>query len=174
MASWANKPGFSLEVVAGHRVGVVVEAEWMHIDLCSCIWTVPARKNKEDSERMKSGRQYALRLPRPLMVKLRAVKAMNANARYVFESPTTTGHISPNALLKIFKRYDPSLTNHGFRNAIKEFCRRAEPPVPDHIADAFCDHSLRGLDASSRRTNTFDERGELAARLFYFVAAAAE
>jgi hypothetical protein len=82
---------------------------------------------------------------------------------------TTKGHVSANALFKVLKRFDPELTNHGFRNAIKEFCRKAEPPVPDHIADAFCDHSLKGLDASYRRMDTSKERADLSARLYDFV-----
>lgn len=69
----------------------------------------------------------------------------------------------------MLKRFDPNLTNHGFRNANKEFCPKAEPPVPDHIADAFCHRSLTGFDASYRRMDTSKERAELAARLYEFV-----
>jgi hypothetical protein len=78
-------------------------------------------------------------------------------------------HVTTNALLKVLKRFDSGLTSHGFRNAIKEFCRKANPPVPDHIADAFCDHSLKGLDASYRRSDTSSERAALADRLYGFV-----
>ena len=87
----------------------------------------------------------------------------------MFESPTTTGPISSNAILKTLKRFDPDLTAHGFRNAIKGWCRKANPPVPDHIADAFCDHSLVGLDTAYRREDTSAERATLASRLYEFV-----
>lgn len=170
-ASLSTKLAILVAMVTAHRVGVVVEARWDHIDPDTGVWTVPARKSKEDAGHMKSGREYSLRLPVRLLDQLVALKAANTSAEFVFESPTTRGHVSPNALLKILKRYDTRLTNHGFRNAIKEYCRRAAPPVPDHIADAFCDHGLKGLDASYRRMDTFEERGDLAARLYSFVSA---
>ena len=156
-------------MVTGHRIGVVVHAKWKHIDFETGTWTIPARKNKMEKGRMKSGREYSLRLPDGLLARL---KALNTRNEYIFESPTTKGNVSANALLKVLKRFDPELTNHGFRNAIKEFCRKAEPPVADHIADAFCDHSLKGLDASYRRMDTSKERAELAVRLYDFVVGA--
>lgn len=119
---------------------------------------------------MKSGREYSLRLPDDLLTRLRG---MNERNEFIFESPATKGHVSANALLKVLKRFDPGLTNHGFRSAIKEFCRKTDPPVPDHIADAFCDHSLKGLYASYRRMDTSEERAELAARLYDFVVGGA-
>lgn len=156
-------------MVTGHRIGVVVQAKWEHIDFENGTWTIPARVNKQEAGRMKSGREYTLRLPDELLARL---KALNERNEYVFESPTTKGNVSANALLKVLKRFDPELTNHGFRNAIKEFCRKAEPPVPDHIADAFCDHALKGLDASYRRMDTSKERAELSGRLYDFVVGA--
>lgn len=123
---------------------------------------------------MKSGQEYALRLPDGLLAHLVALRSDNPTTEFIFESPTTRGHVSPNALLKVLKRYDTSLTNHGFRNAIKEYCRRVTPPVPDHIADAYCDHSLKGLDASRRRVDTSAERDTLADRLYGFVTADGE
>lgn len=155
-------------MTTGHRIGVIVNAEWQHIDEASGVWTVPARTDRATPGRMKSGREYALRLPKPLLDRLTSQRSDTAQ-RYVFESPATTGPISPNAILKTLKRFDGELTAHGFRNAIKGWCRSAEPPVPDHIADAFCDHSLRGLDAAYRRGDTSAERAALAARLYDFV-----
>lgn len=151
-----------------HRIGVIVNAEWAHIDLETGIWTVPARKDKSTVGRMKSGRAYALKLPQPLLDLLLVLK-QNPKQRYVFESPSTTGPISPNAILKLLKTFEPSLTTHGFRNSIKVWCRNAIPAIPDYVADAFCDHSLRGLDASYRRGDTAPERAEVAERLFQFV-----
>ena len=145
---------------------MIVQAKWEHINFETGIWSIPARKDKQEKGRMKSGREYSLRMPDGLLARLRALNTRN---EYIFESPMTKGNVSANALLKVLKRFDPELTNHGFRNAIKDFCRKAEPPVPDHIADAFCDHSLKGLDASYRRMDTSKERAELAARLYDFV-----
>ena len=155
-------------MTTGHRIGVIVHAEWAHINDASGVWAVPARTDRRTPGRMKSGREYALRLPEALLERLKALRT-DPDKQYVFESPTTTGPITPNAIRKTLKRFDPDLTAHGFRNAIKGWCRAATPPVPDHIADAFCDHSLRGLDAAYRRGDTSAERAELAARLYDFV-----
>jgi integrase len=170
-ASGSTRAAILTAMCTAHRVGVIVNAEWGHINESSGVWTVPARTDQATPGRMKSGREYALRLPMPLLDHLLALRGDPAQ-QYVFESPTTTGPISSNAILKSLKRFDPDLTAHGFRNAIKGWCRTATPPVPDYIADAFCDHSLRGLDAAYRRGETSAERADLAARLYDFVTAA--
>ncbi|WP_135506829.1 tyrosine-type recombinase/integrase [Roseovarius aestuariivivens] len=155
-------------MVTAHRIGVVVRVEWDHIDETTGVWTVPERTDKSTKGRMKSGRAYSLKLPSELLAKIGQLRS-TSRGKYVFESPSTTGHLTENAVLKILKRFDPALTTHGFRNSIKEFCRKAEPPVPDHIADAFCDHSLKGLDASYRRFDTSIERHQLAQRLYSYL-----
>lgn len=164
-ASESAKLAILTAMVTAHRIGVVVRVEWDHIDDSTGVWTVPERTDKSTKGRMKSGREYALRLPSELLERISRLRS-KSGGQYVFESPTTTGHLTENAVLKILKRFDSKLTTHGFRNSIKEFCRKSEPSVPDHIADAFCDHSLKGLDASYRRMDTSAERAHLAERLF--------
>ena len=167
-ASDTAKLAILTAMTTGHRIGVIIHAEWLHIDYESGVWTVPARTDRTTKGRMKSGREYALRLPKPMLDRLLALR-QDPTQRYMFESPATTGPISSNAILKTLKRFDPNLTAHGFRNAIKGWCRKANPPVPDHIADAFCDHSLVGLNAAYRREDTSAERAALASRLYEFV-----
>lgn len=167
-ASLASRLAILTAMTTGHRIGVIVHAQWAHIDEVSGVWTVPARVDRATPGHMKSGREYALLLPSGLLGRLVALRQSSCQ-RYVFESPVTRGPISANAILKTLKRFDPGLTAHGFRNAIKGWCRTACPPVADHIADAFCDHSLRGLDAAYRRGDTGLERAALAARLYDFV-----
>ncbi|MBO6776782.1 MAG: integrase arm-type DNA-binding domain-containing protein [Marinibacterium sp.] len=167
-ASDTAKLAILTAMTTGHRIGVIIHAEWLHIDYESGVWTVPARTDRTTKGRMKSGREYALRLPKPLLDGLLALR-QDPTQRYMFESPTTTGPISSQAILQTLKRFDPDLTAHGFRNAIKGWCRKANPPVPDHIADAFCDHSLVGWNAAYRREDTSAERAALASRLYEFV-----
>lgn len=167
-ASDSAKLAILTAMVTAHRIGVVVRLEWNHIDESTSVWTVPERTDKSTKGLMKSGREYSLRLPSELLERLHQLSG-HMGGPYVFESPTTTGHLTENAVLKILKRFDPELTTHGFRNSIKEFCRKAEPPVPDYIADAFCDHSLTGLEASYRRMDTSHERAELAERLHSYI-----
>ena len=174
-ASESLKAAILTAMVTGHRISVIMNAEWSHIDIQTRVWTVPEREDKATLGRMKSGRAYSLKLPEPLMEVLQTLPGSvgddgGRGKRFVFASPTTRGGLTPNAVLKVLKRFDPSLTTHGFRNSIKEFCRITNPPIPDHIADAFCDHSLKGLDASYRRRDTSEERAQLAVRLVEYVA----
>lgn len=176
-ASASLKAAVLTAMVTGHRISVIVNAEWSHIDLCTNTWTVPERDDKATLGRMKSGRFYSLKLPKELVQLLTTIKSNRASGnadadRFVFASPIKRSNLTPNAVLKILKGFDPSLTTHGFRNSIKEFCRITTPPIPDHIADAFCDHSLKGLDASYRRRDTSEERAELAERLMAYVTGA--
>lgn len=175
-ASGTLKAAILTAMVTGHRVSVIVNAKWSDIDMHTGVWTVPERNDKATPGRMKSGRSYSLKLPTELIKVLEALKPAGAEGQqeaeqFVFVSPVKRGNLTPNAVLKILKGFDPSLTTHGFRNSIKEFCRVTTPPVPDHVADAFCDHSLKGLDASYRRRDTSEERAQLAERLIAYVTA---
>jgi integrase len=152
----------------GHRVGVVVAARWSHIDEMTGVWTVPERQNKTSAGHMKSGREFSLKLPEPLLKELKSLKDSQSED-FIFPSNSESGHITSNAILKLLKSFDPSLTTHGFRNAIKVWCMSTDPQVPEHIADAFCDHSLKGLDAAYRRMDTFSARAEVARRLHDYI-----
>ena len=135
-------------MLTAHRVSVVVQAKWDHINLETRIWTVPHRENtdKETSGKMKSGRTFMITLPEPFLQELLKIRV---NSPFIFPSPTTQGHVTPNATLKAFKRYDDKITNHGFRNSIKIWGRNEG--FPDYVMDAYVDHGLKGLDKSYRR-----------------------
>ena len=167
-ASLSCKAAILCAMCTAHRVGVIVNAEWKHIDPVSGLWEVPERVNKSTKGRMKSGNSYSLQLPKGLMEIFLSLRN-SSDQRFVFESPVKEGPITSNAVLKELKYFNSGLTTHGFRNAIKAWCRTTVPPVPDHIADAFCDHSLRGLDSSYRRIDTSKERAALAERLFKYI-----
>lgn len=164
-ASPSVKLAILTAMVTAHRVGVIVNIMWDDINFETGIWQVPERDDKSTPGRMKSGRAYSLRLPDDMIEQLRSLKPQSGSI-YLFESPTTKGPVTPNAVLKLLKSFDPSITTHGFRNAAKEFCRQTDPAIPDHVADAYCDHSLRGLDASYRRYDTSNERADMALRLY--------
>jgi len=85
-------------------------------------------------------------LPEPFLQELLKIRV---DSPFNFPSPTTQGHVTPNATLKAFKRYDDKITNHGFRNSIKIWGRNEG--YPDYVMDAYVDHGLKGLDKSYRR-----------------------
>jgi integrase len=133
-------------MLSAHRVRVVLAARWEHFDFDAGTWTVPAKTDNETPGLMKSGRAHTITLPRPFLDELRAMKL---DEHLLFPSTSGRGHLTENALLKALKTYDESITAHGFRNSFKTWARSAG--VADWIADAYVDHSLKGLDASYRR-----------------------
>lgn len=153
-------------MLTGHRISVVTQAKWEHLDVQSGVWTIPPRASgdKETSGLMKSGRSFSVKFPQKFFEQLLAAKS---NSGFIFPSPTTKGHISPNATLKAFKRFNSKITNHGFRNSIKIWGRHNK--IPDYIMDAYADHSLKGLDASYRREDLSTELFKITENLYSFL-----
>ncbi|CAN1539781.1 XerC Integrase [Sphingomonadaceae bacterium] len=141
-----TKLAIRLLVLSAHRVSVVLAARWEHLDLETGIWTVPAKTDNETSGLMKSGRMHITTLPMPFIEELKQLKGTSP---FTFPSATGRGHVTQNALLKALKEFDETITAHGFRNTFKTWAR--SEGIPDWIADAYVDHSLKGLDASYRR-----------------------
>lgn len=158
-------------MLTGHRISVVLQAKWDHIDLGTGVWTVPPRhrSDKETTGVMKSGRQFSMKFPENYLKQLIAIKT---NSPFIFPSPTTQGYITPNATLKAFKRYDKRITNHGFRNSIKIWGRNEG--FPDYLMDAYVDHGLHGLDKSYRREDLSAQIENAIERLLEFVECRSE
>ena len=154
-------------MLTAHRVSVVVQAKWDHINLGTCVWTIPHRENtdKETSGPMKSGRAFMITLPEPFLQQLLKIRV---NSPFIFPSPTTQGHVTPNATLKAFKRYDDKITNHGFRNSVKIWGRNEG--FPDYVMDAYVDHGLKGLDKSYRRENLSNKCSKVTEQLYLYLA----
>jgi integrase len=162
-----TRAAIRLLLLSAHRVRVVLAARWEHFDFDACTWTVPAKTDNETPGLMKSGRAHTVTLPRPFLDELRAMKV---HEHLLFPSTSGRGHLTENALLKALKTYDESITAHGFRNSFKTWARSAG--VADWIADAYVDHSLKGLDASYRREDPARVIAECAAvteRLYKYV-----
>ena len=141
-----TRAAIRLLMLSAHRVRVVLAARWEHFDFEAGTWTVPAKTDNETPGLMKSGRAHTFTLPKPFLDELRAMKL---DEHLLFPSTSGRGHLTENALLKALKTYDESITAHGFRNTFKTWARSVG--VADWIADAYVDHSLKGLDASYRR-----------------------
>ena len=156
-------------MLTGHRISVVVHARWDHINLATRVWTVPHRANndKETSGAMKSGREFMITLPEPFFEELLKIRV---NSPFLFPSPTTQGHVTPNATLKAFKRFKNTITNHGFRNSIKTWGRHEG--FPDYLMDAYVDHGLTGLDKSYRREDLTIKCEDVTKRLHQFFSGA--
>ena len=153
-------------MLTGHRISVVVQAKWEHIDVSSGIWTIPARSNldKVTTGTMKSGRQFNVQLPDEYINSLLEQKS---DQIFVFPSPTTASYVTPNATLKSFKAFDKAITNHGFRNTIKTWGRNEG--FNDFVMDAYLDHGLKGLDKSYRREDLSHHCAQVTEKLYSFL-----
>lgn len=162
-----TKMAIRLLILSAHRVGVVLAAKWEHFDLETGTWTVPAKTDNETRGLMKSGREHVTTLPAAFISELVKIRG---NGSLLFPSPTGRGHISENAILKALQEFDSGITAHGFRNTFKTWARSQS--VPDWIADAYVDHSLKGLDASYRREDVgrvIAECAQVTSKLFEYV-----
>lgn len=153
-------------MLTGHRIGVVVNARWEHVNKETGSWTVPARKasDKTTSGLMKSGREFSVVFPEDFFSDLLEIED---GGPFIFPSPITQGHVTPHATLKGFKAFDQVITNHGFRNSIKTWGRAHG--IQDFVMDAYVDHSLTGLDKSYRREDLTVELSQTTAQLYEFL-----
>lgn len=174
---WLNAAPFSapvktamkLAIVTAHRASVVAFAKWDHVDFSSGVWTVPER-NVEAPQLgcMKSGRQFACKLPEALCDDLNGLYDNRTNEEFVF-SVDGTKSINPETLRRNFMKFGP-ISSHGFRSTFKVWCLNQNPPVDPFLADRYLDHSLVGLDRNYRRDSMFEQRVALMQRYYDFVA----
>ena len=161
------KTAMRLAVITAHRASVVAYAQWDHIDLSSCVWTVPERDVEGVQEGlMKSGREFACKLPEALCDELKALDTDRKSEQYVF-CLDGAKPINPETLRRNFMKFGP-ISSHGFRSTFKVWCLNQEPPVDPFLADRYLDHSLVGLDRNYRRDSMFEQRRALMQRYFDF------
>lgn len=163
-----TKMAIRLLILSAHRVGVVLAAKWEHFDLQAGTWTIPERTDNVTPGLMKSGRAHTTTLPKPFLAEL---EQLRSNSPYLFQSDSAAGYITENAVLKALQEFDSGITAHGFRNTFKTWAR--SEGVPDWIADAYVDHSLKGLDRSYRREDVarvLAECAKVTEKLFSYVA----
>ena len=162
------KIAMKLSVVTAHRASVVAHAQWSHIDLTSGIWTVPERNlDAPEAGCMKSGRQFACKLPETLCDELKALYEARTHERFAF-SVDGTKSINPETLRRNFMKFG-SISSHGFRSTFKVWCLNQNPPIDRFLADRYLDHSLVGLDRNYRRDSMFEQRTVLMQRYYDFV-----
>ena len=164
--SMAVKTAMQLTIVTVHRASVIANMRWDHFDCENHVWTIP-KKDVEASQQgfMKSGRQYALRLPQTLS---EAVCALPRTSDFVF---TVDGRkpINSETLRRNFQKFD-KITTHGFRNTFKTWALNQKPAIDGFLVDRYCDHALVGLDKNYRRDDLFELRAALANQYYEQVA----
>jgi integrase len=104
-----------LMLYTGLRDGSLRAAHWNEIDLKAATWTVPA-------ERMKSGREHRLPLPKQAVAALRELAKLTRakpNA-FVFASYGKDGFLAENTLRVALHRLGFKVTAHGFRSLLTD------------------------------------------------------
>ncbi len=99
------KLALRLQLVTGQRKGEIISAAWEEIDLADKWWTIPPEKAKN---------KMAHRVPlSPLAMELlQAEKNITGDSPWIFPSPQTDRHITPEAVDHALRR--PGLEALGF------------------------------------------------------------
>jgi integrase len=107
--------GLRLMLYTGLRDASLRGARWREIDLRERVWTVPA-------ERMKSGREHRLPLPKQavaVLSELAKLTRSNVNA-YVFKGRGKAGYLAENTLRLALHGLGFKVTAHGFRSLLTD------------------------------------------------------
>lgn len=104
-----------MALYTGLRDHSIRGARWCEIDLDGAIWTVPA-------DRMKSGRDHRVPLPRQALEALEILKPVTYRNRnsFIFPSRSKSGHMSENTLRLALHRLGFAVTAHGMRSLITD------------------------------------------------------
>lgn len=105
MMAEGTKLALKLQLVTGQRKAEIVSAAWGEIDLTDKWWTIPPEKAKN---------KMAHRVPlSPLALELlQAAKNIAGDSPWIFPSPQTNRHITPEAIDHALRR--PGLESLGF------------------------------------------------------------
>jgi integrase len=105
MMSEGTKLALKLQLVTGQRKAEIVSAAWDEIDLSDRWWTIPPEKAKNKMTHRVPLSPLALEL-------LQAAKNITGNSPWIFPSPQTDRHITPEAIDHAVRR--PGLEALGF------------------------------------------------------------
>lgn len=149
--------GYALQLLllTAVRSGEARGARWCEIDLMDRTWTIPG-------ERMKTGREHRVALSEEAVRLLQSVPRIENKADLVF--PNSAGKpLSDTAVSKVFKRFAPGCTVHGWRSTFKDWASTATEH-PDDVSEAALAHvDTNKVRAAYKRTDLLDKRRALMA-----------
>lgn len=139
-----------LVVLTAKRTGEARFAQWSHIT-APAMWTTPP-------ELMKMGREHRVPLSRQAVAVLRNTHALTGDETHLFaKSRNRSGVICENAALNLVKRFDPTITGHGFRATFRTWARLQKRYERDAYEFALA-HGLPPLDEAYMRADLYEER----------------
>ncbi|MXO49687.1 tyrosine-type recombinase/integrase [Erythrobacter gaetbuli] len=143
------------------RSGEARGARWCEFDLQDRTWIIPG-------ERMKTGREHRVALSDEAVRLLQTVPRIENKAGLVF--PNSVGKpLSDTAVSKVFKRFAPGFTVHGWRSTFKDWSTTATEH-PDDVSEAALAHvDTNKVRAAYKRTDLLDKRRALMADWNHFL-----
>ena len=164
---WLDEASFSqvvkiamrIAVVTTHRASVITNIKWDHLDCDTGKWTVPKAPVGLSEGYMKSGREFSVQLPKGL---LEPLSALPKRCEFVF-SLDGKKPINAETLRRNFQKFD-NITTQGFRNTFKTWCLNND--IDGFLADRYCDHALKDVDANNRQYDLYAQRAALVERYY--------
>lgn len=140
-----------LIALTAKRTGEVRQARLSFLNERDRIWTTPAAL-------MKRSRPHRVQLSSQALTVWRNASLLSTVPVLVFGKRDNKGQvISENAALQMVKRFDRSLTGHGFRASFKGWARAQRRYEPDAIELALA-HRLPPLEEAYLREDMLEER----------------
>jgi integrase len=146
----ATQAALHLMLVTGLRDGALRPARWEEFDLTGAVWTVPA-------ERMKSGREHRLPLPRQAVAILKDLAKLTERGPDSFVFAIRGKHLAENTLRLAMHRLAFKVTAHGFRSLLTDLLN--ERGFNADAIERQLDHVTKDKTrAAYLRTDFFDYR----------------
>lgn len=144
IASYQGSPvvqaALKLTMYTAMRPGIVASARWEDIDLAAAEWHVPG-------ERMKTGHDHLVSLPRQALVVLDLMQSVGGTGEYVFpaQARQKTPHLHRDTLSSALRRQglQGKHAPHGFRGMLRTVARERLGVDPD-VLEAQLAHAKRG------------------------------
>jgi integrase len=136
------------------RLGEVVNATWLEIDLAENIWVVPA-------SRMKAGREHRVPLSTPAVAVLKAMQA-NRISDYIFPGTRQGRPVGANTPVRLAKKAaGADVTVHGLRSTFRDWASE-RTSFPREVAEMALAHAIpNAVEAAYRRGDLFEKRRKL-------------
>lgn len=143
MMAAGTKLALKLQLVTAQRKGEIVSAAWGDFDLAEKWWTIPA-------EKAKNGLPHRVPLSPLALELLQTVKTFSGDSPWLFPSPQTDRHITPEAVDHALRR--PGLENLGFSFVPHDLRRTAASHmtgmgIPRLVVSKILNHVERGVIA---------------------------
>jgi len=143
MMAEGTKLALKLQLVTGQRKAEIVTATWDEVDLTDKWWTIPPEKAKNKMAHRVPLSTLALEL-------LQVAKNITGDSQWIFPSPRTDRHITPEAVDHALRR--PGLEALGFTFVPHDLRRTAASHmtgmgIPRLVVSKILNHVERGITA---------------------------